>query len=179
MFFRDLWQFLILELLILVERQIDERKRIEAKLEEASREPGRKQIIADFKSLLSSFPEAMSSMQSQLGKYKEAAADIHSLQADVQSLSNILDRKAKECKNLSVISAEQVAEMRKLQAMVQDLKDSDVEMKLILEIYRHEFTDSRDIMEARDSEYKAFESFVSTISSVLGGSFDCFKCNLC
>ncbi|GMI74091.1 REDUCED DORMANCY 4, histone mono-ubiquitination 1 [Hibiscus trionum] len=137
-------------------RQIDERKRIEAKLEEASREPGRKQIIADFKSLLSSFPEAMSSMQSQLGKYKEAAADIHSLRADVQSLSNILDRKAKECKNLSVRSAEQVAEMRKLQAMVQDLKDSDVEMKLILEMYRHEFTDSRDIMEARDSEYKAW-----------------------
>ncbi|GMJ13549.1 REDUCED DORMANCY 4, histone mono-ubiquitination 1 [Hibiscus trionum] len=138
-----------------IERQIDERKRVEAKLEEASREPGRKQIIADFKSLLSSFPEAMSSMQSQLVKYKEATADIHSLRADVQSLSNILDRKAKECKNLSVRYDEQVAEMRKLQAMVQDLKDSDVEMKLILEMYRHEFTYSRDIMEARDSEYKA------------------------
>lgn len=54
---------------------------------------GRKEIIADFKSLLSSFPEAMSSMQSQLGNYKVAAVDIHSLQADVQSLSSISDRK--------------------------------------------------------------------------------------
>ncbi|KAK8630388.1 hypothetical protein V6N13_079184 [Hibiscus sabdariffa] len=149
-----------------IERQIDERKRIEAKLEEASREPGRKEIIADFKSLLSSFPEAMSSMQSQLGKYKEDAADIHSLRADVQSLSNILDRKAKECENLSVRSAEQVAEMHKLQAMVQDLKDSDVEMKLILEMYRREFTDSRDILEARDSEFKAW-AHVQSLKSCL------------
>ncbi|XVF33573.1 hypothetical protein REPUB_Repub17cG0180000 [Reevesia pubescens] len=139
-----------------IQRQIDERKRIEAKLEEASREPGREEIIAEFKSLLSSFPEQMSSMQSQLGKYKEAAVDIHSLRADVQSLSSILDRKAKECENLSVRSADQVAEINKLKAMVQDLKDSDVELKLILEMYRRESTDSRDILEARDSEYKAW-----------------------
>ncbi|KAH1080811.1 hypothetical protein J1N35_020572 [Gossypium stocksii] len=139
-----------------IQRQIDERKRIEAKLEEESREPGRKEIIAEFKSLLSSFPEEMSLMQSQLGKYKEAAVDIHSLRADVQSLSTTLDRKAKECENLSVRSVEQVAETNKLQAMVQELKDTDVELKLIFDMYRHEFTDSRDVLEARDSEYKAW-----------------------
>ncbi|XVE76891.1 hypothetical protein DITRI_Ditri13aG0016800 [Diplodiscus trichospermus] len=149
-----------------IRRQVDERKRIEAKLEEASREPGRKHIIAEFKNLLSSFPEEMSSMQSQLGKYKEAAEDIHSLRADVQSLSSILDRKAKDCKNLSVRSADQVAEMHKLQAMVQDLKDSDMELKLILEMYRHELTDSRDILEARDSEYKAW-AHVQSLKSCL------------
>lgn len=54
---------------------------------------GRKQIIAEFKSLLSSFPDEMGSMQSQLSKYKESASDIHSLRADVQSISSILDRK--------------------------------------------------------------------------------------
>ncbi|XP_021279613.1 E3 ubiquitin-protein ligase BRE1-like 1 isoform X1 [Herrania umbratica] len=149
-----------------IQRQIEERKRIEAKLEEASREPGRKEIIAEFKSLLSSFPEEMSSMQSQLGKYKEAAVDIHSLRADVQSLSSILDRKVRECENLSVKSADQVAEMHKLQAMVQDLKDSDVELKLILEMYRREFTDSRDVLEARDSEYKAWAHVQSLKSSL-------------
>ncbi|OMP00714.1 Zinc finger, RING-type [Corchorus olitorius] len=149
-----------------IQRQIDERKRIEAKLEEASIEPGRKEIIAEFKSLLSSFPEEMSSMQSQLGKYKEAAVDIHSLRADVQSLSSILDRKAKECESLSVRSADQVSEMHKLQAMVQDLKDSDEELKLILEMYRRESTDSRDVLEARDSEYKAWAHVQSLKSSL-------------
>ncbi|KAA3471488.1 E3 ubiquitin-protein ligase BRE1-like 1 isoform X1 [Gossypium australe] len=149
-----------------IQRQVDERKRLEAKLEEASREPGRAEIIADFKSLLSSFPEAMSSMQSQLGKYKEAAVDIHSLRADVQSLSSILDRKAKEIENLSVRSTDQVTQMHKLQAMVQDLKDSDGELKLILEMYRREFTDSSDILEARDSEFKAW-AHVQSLKSCL------------
>nr|KJB22302.1 hypothetical protein B456_004G039600 [Gossypium raimondii] len=149
-----------------IQRQVDERKRIEAKLEEASREPGRTEIIADFKSLLSSFPEAMSSMQSQLGKYKEAAVDIHSLRADVLSLSSILDRKAKEIENLSVRSTDQVTQMHKLQAMVQDLKDSDGELKLILEMYRREFTDSSYILEARDSEFKAW-AHVQSLKSCL------------
>ncbi|XP_039043639.1 uncharacterized protein LOC120182856 isoform X2 [Hibiscus syriacus] len=88
----------------------------------------------------------------KLGKYKEVVVDIHSLFADVQSLSTTLYRKVKECENLSVRSTEQVAEINKLQAMVQDLKDSDVELKLklIWDIYRHEFTDLRD--KARHSD---------------------------
>ena len=54
---------------------------------------GRKEIIAEFKVLVSSFPEDMGRMQTQLSKYKEAASDVHSLRADVQSLSIVLDRK--------------------------------------------------------------------------------------
>ncbi|MBA0646321.1 hypothetical protein Goklo_014294 [Gossypium klotzschianum] len=139
-----------------IQQKFDEIKGIKVKLEEVSREPGRKEIVADFKSLLSSFPEAMSSMQSQLGNFKEAAVDIHSLQADVQSLSSISDRKMKEYENLSIRSADQVAEIHKLQAMVQDLKKSDAELKLILEMHRRELTDLRDVLEVRDSEYKAW-----------------------
>lgn len=59
--------------------------------------PGRKEIIAEFKALVSSFPQEMTTMQSQLRIYKEAAADAHSLRADVQSLSSILDRKVGPC----------------------------------------------------------------------------------
>lgn len=54
---------------------------------------GRKEIISEFKTLVSSFPEEMGSMQNQLRKYKETAANVHSLRADVQSLSNILNQK--------------------------------------------------------------------------------------
>ncbi|XP_022765542.1 E3 ubiquitin-protein ligase BRE1-like 1 [Durio zibethinus] len=61
-----------------IECQIDERKKIEAKLEEASREPDRKMYESN--------------------KYKEVAMDIHSIQADVQSLSSILDRKVQDLK---------------------------------------------------------------------------------
>ncbi|XP_065624342.1 E3 ubiquitin-protein ligase BRE1-like 1 isoform X1 [Quercus suber] len=154
------------DLRVEIQKQIEERNRLESKLEEASREPGRKEIIAEFRNLVSSFPEEMSTMQSELSKYKEAASDVHSLRADVQSVSGILERKVKEFETLSARSADQVAEMKKLQAVVQDLKESDLELKLILEMYRRESTDSRDVIEAKDLEYKAW-AHVQTLKSSL------------
>ncbi|OIS98648.1 e3 ubiquitin-protein ligase bre1-like 1 [Nicotiana attenuata] len=126
-----------------IQKHMQERSMIEAKLEEASREPGRKEIIAEFKNLVSSFPETMGSMQNQLSNYKETASDVHSLRADVQSLSSILDRKSKELERLSAKSASQVTEMLKLQAMVNDLKESDMQLKLIWEMYKRESAFSR------------------------------------
>ncbi|CAN6566589.1 unnamed protein product [Malus baccata var. baccata] len=149
-----------------IQKQIEERKMIEAKLEEASREPGRKEIIKEFKALVSSFPEKMGTMQDQLRKYKEAASDFHSLKADVQSLSSILDRKVKECETLSARSKDQDAEIQKLNVVVQDLKESESELNLILEMYRRELTDSRDVLEARDSECKAWAHVESLKSSL-------------
>lgn len=154
------------DLEIEIQKQIEERNMIESKLKEASREPGRKEIIAKFKTLVSSFPGKMSVMQSELSKHKEAASDVHSLRADVQSLCSIFERKVKECETLSARSADQVAEKQKLQAVVQDLRESDRELRLILEMYRRESTDSRDVVEARDSEYKAW-AHVQTLKSSL------------
>lgn len=54
---------------------------------------GRREIITDFKALLATFPEEMEMMQSQLSKFKEDAVDIHSLRAEVQSLTSILNGK--------------------------------------------------------------------------------------
>lgn len=149
-----------------IQKQINERNMLESKLEEASRGPGRREIIAEFKSLVSSFPEDMGSMQSELSKYKEAASEVHSLRADVHSLSTVLERKAQELQVLSSRSADQVAEMQKLQAMVCDLKDSDTELNLILEMYQRESTDSRDVLEARNSDYKAWAHVQSLTSSL-------------
>lgn len=53
---------------------------------------GRQEIVNDFRALVSSFPEEMGAMQSELSKYKEAALNIHSLRADVQCFSRALDR---------------------------------------------------------------------------------------
>ncbi|WJX75960.1 ubiquitin-like modifier hub1 [Trifolium repens] len=139
-----------------IQKAIEQRNVIENRLKEEAREPGRKEIIAEFKSLLSSFPEEMGSMQSQLTKCKESASDLHSLRADVHSISSILDQKVKECDALSVRSAGQLAEINRLLAVVQDLRVTEDEMKLILQMYRHETIDSRDTMEAREAEYRAW-----------------------
>ncbi|CAJ1780003.1 unnamed protein product [Sphenostylis stenocarpa] len=156
-----------------IQKKIEERNMIENKLKEEAREPGpdppspycirhailslcgfimcdtfalasgRKQIIAEFKSLVSSFPEEMGSMQSQLRKYKESASDIHSLRADVQSISSILDRKVKECDAFSAQSADQLAEIKRLLGVFQGLKESEMDLKLMLEMFRRESIDSR------------------------------------
>ncbi|XP_050385967.1 E3 ubiquitin-protein ligase BRE1-like 1 [Argentina anserina] len=156
----------ITDLGIEIQKQIDERKKIELRLEEASREPGRKEVLEEFKALVSSFPEQMGTMQGQLRKYKEAASDFHYLQADVQSLSSILDRKVKECETFSARSSDQLAEIQQLKAVVQDLKDTDSELKLFLAMYKHELSDPRDVMEARDLECKAWAHVESLKSSL-------------
>ncbi|PIA50300.1 hypothetical protein AQUCO_01300798v1 [Aquilegia coerulea] len=150
----------------LIQKQIDDRNMLEAKLEEASREPGRKEIITEFKALVSSFPKKMSIMQNQLSNYKEAASEVHSLRAEVQSLSNILTKKLKELELLSGRCASQSAEIQKLKAMAHDLRDSDQELKLFLEMYQRESTESRELMEARDSEYHAWAHVQSLKSSL-------------
>ncbi|MED6120827.1 ubiquitin-like modifier hub1, partial [Stylosanthes scabra] len=149
-----------------IQKKIDERNVIENKLHEEAREPGRNQVIGEFKSLLSSFPEEMESMQSQLSKYKESASDIHSLRADVQSISNILDRKIKECDAFTVRAAGQTAEIKRLLAVVEELRESERDLKLILAMFRRESIDSRDMMEARETEYRAWANVQSLKSSL-------------
>ncbi|XP_074272824.1 E3 ubiquitin-protein ligase BRE1-like 1 [Silene latifolia] len=139
-----------------IRRLKDQRKRIEAMLQEASREPGRKEIISNFREFVSSFPEDMSSMQSNLRKYKDTASDVHSLRAELQSFLNIHGRKAKELVTLSSRSVDQDAEMRSLQAVVADLKETDSELKLFAEMFRRESVLPRNLSEARDKEYQAW-----------------------
>ncbi|XP_010544588.1 PREDICTED: E3 ubiquitin-protein ligase BRE1-like 1 [Tarenaya hassleriana] len=149
-----------------LEKQLDEKKQITTKLEEIPGDRGRKEIFADMKALISSFPEEMSSMQSQLDNYKRTAGGIHSLRADVQSLTGILDRKMKECEVLSVRSSDKASQIDDLKATVHDLRDSHEELKLFLDMYRRESTDSRDIAEAKDQEYKAW-AHVQSLTSYL------------
>nr|XP_010933635.2 LOW QUALITY PROTEIN: E3 ubiquitin-protein ligase BRE1-like 1 [Elaeis guineensis] len=139
-----------------LQKLAEERILLETKLEEASREPGRKKIIAEFKALVSSLPKDMGIMQSELSKYKEAASELHSLRGEVQSLSSRLRRKENELESLSDRSANQLSEVNKLQTVVQDLRQTNQELKLFLEMYRREFTDSREVIESRDMEYKAW-----------------------
>ncbi|KAK7256480.1 hypothetical protein RIF29_29931 [Crotalaria pallida] len=158
-----------------IQKKIDERNVIENKLEVEAREPGRKQIISEFKSLVSSFPKEMESMETQLSKYKESASDIHSLHADVQSTASIVERKVKECDALSVRSAGQLAEINRLLAAVEHLRRIEREDKLFLEAYRFESIgiDSRDVLEAREAEYRAW-----AVVQILTSSLDEHKLEL-
>ncbi|XP_011621166.1 E3 ubiquitin-protein ligase BRE1-like 1 [Amborella trichopoda] len=149
-----------------LKKQVDEKNLLECKLAAAAKEPGRKEIIAEFKVMVSSLNKEMGVMQDQMSKYKEAAMEVHSLRAIVQSLSNRLERKTNAIKTLSIGSTEQTSEIQKLQAVVQDLKESEQELKLILEMYGRESTDPREVVEARNMEYKAW-AHVQSLKSAL------------
>ncbi|XP_019082403.1 PREDICTED: E3 ubiquitin-protein ligase BRE1-like 1 isoform X1 [Camelina sativa] len=149
-----------------IQKQLDEKNRIKTRLGNITRERGRKEIFADMKALISSFPEEMSSMRSQLDNYKETAGGIHSLRADVQSLSGVLCRKTRECEALHLRSADYASQLGDLNATVRDLKNSHEELKLFLEMYKRESTDPRDIAEAKEREYRAWAHVQSVKSSL-------------
>ncbi|XP_008803814.1 E3 ubiquitin-protein ligase BRE1-like 1 isoform X1 [Phoenix dactylifera] len=149
-----------------LQRLAEERIVLETKLEEALREPGRKKIIAEFKALVSSLPKDMGIMQSELSKCKEAASELHSFRAEVQSLSSMLQRKEAELESISDRYANQLSEVKKLQSTVRDLRQANQELKLFLEMYRRESTDSREVIESRDMEYKSWALVQSLKSSL-------------
>ncbi|CAN7138347.1 unnamed protein product [Brassica rapa subsp. narinosa] len=149
-----------------IQKQVDYKSRIKTRLENISKERGRKEIFADMKALVASFPGEMSSMRSQLENYKETAGGIHSLRADVQSLSGVLCRKTKECEALQLRSADYASQLHDLNATVGDLKNSHEELKLFLDMYKRESTDPRDIAEAKEQEYRAWARVQSLKSSL-------------
>ncbi|CAI9101302.1 OLC1v1038595C1 [Oldenlandia corymbosa var. corymbosa] len=149
-----------------IQKCVFEKNQMEAKLEHTSREPGRKEVIAELKTLVASFPKEMGRMQSQLSSYKETAKDIHALRADVRSLYGILEDKARNMEKLSARSTEQAADILKLQALIHDLKESDAELKLFLQMYNRESVCSRDVLDARDLEYKAWANVQSLKTSL-------------
>lgn len=53
---------------------------------------GRKNVIAQFKELVASFPKKMESMQNELSKSKESTSEIHCLRAQLKFLSSMLGR---------------------------------------------------------------------------------------
>ncbi|THU73259.1 hypothetical protein C4D60_Mb04t20910 [Musa balbisiana] len=156
----------IAELEQILQKLANERVLLETKFEEATREPSRKEIIHEFKALVSSLPKDMGIMQSEIDKNKVAAVELNSLRAEVQSLSSMLHRKENEIKSLSGNSAHQLSEIKKLHSVLHDLRESNQESMLFIEMYKRESTDSRDVIESKDNEYKTWALVQSLKSSL-------------
>ncbi|KAL0913008.1 hypothetical protein M5K25_016437 [Dendrobium thyrsiflorum] len=152
----ELSELRIAELEQELQKYTQDQNLLEAKLEEALREPGRENILAEFKELVSSFPKEMGAMQNELSKSKESTSEIHCLRSQLQSLSGILGREVREFQSLSDKFASQLSEIERLHLVVGDLRESEQMLRLILEMYRRESTDSRNVLESRDMEYKAW-----------------------
>ncbi|XP_044954255.1 E3 ubiquitin-protein ligase BRE1-like 1 isoform X2 [Hordeum vulgare subsp. vulgare] len=125
---------------------VDEKNMLAMKLEESSREPDRNQIISEFKALVSSLPGEMGAMQTELSKYKDDASELHSLRAEVRSISDILARN-EHAINKSLCKSSRAG------SEVCELRQTNCELKLFVEMYKRESTDSRDVLESKYGEY--------------------------
>lgn len=148
---------------------VDEKNMLAVKLEETLREPGRNQIISEFKALVSSLPREMGAMQTELSKYKDDASELHSLRAELHSLSDILTRKEHAINESLCRSARAGSEIRDLQSRVCELRQTNCELKLFVEMYKRESTDSRDVLESKDREYCEW-AYVQSLKSSLDES---------
>ncbi|KAH7315051.1 hypothetical protein KP509_21G031900 [Ceratopteris richardii] len=130
---------------------------LEARLETESLSSETKDEVAEYKVIVSTLHKEMRMMQQQLNQHKEAAMGSFSLRAEVQSLNAILDRKSKECNILAEKVANQSAEVNALKdEVVRFLRESEQELKLILEMYGRESTDSREARELKQAECRAW-----------------------
>ncbi|PKA64153.1 E3 ubiquitin-protein ligase BRE1-like 1 [Apostasia shenzhenica] len=130
-----------------LQKLVHDYSQMEKKLEEALTVPGQSVIIADFKVLVLSLPKEIGVLQNELCKYKESSAEIHCLRAQLQYLSG------------------------QLVMQIRDLRQSEEELKLIMEMYMRESTESSDVVESRNMEYRAW-ACVRTVESSLD------ECNL-
>ncbi|AQK81188.1 E3 ubiquitin-protein ligase BRE1-like 1 isoform X2 [Zea mays] len=134
-----------------VQKLCNEKNMLVLKLEGALREPGRNQVISEFKALVSSLPREMGAVQTELSKHKDASLQLHSLRAEVHSLSSIRTRKEQEIEETSR-SAHAGSDISQLQSLVHELRENTQELKLFVELYKHDSADSRQLMESRDRE---------------------------
>ncbi|GJN03216.1 hypothetical protein PR202_ga20633 [Eleusine coracana subsp. coracana] len=103
----------------------NEKNMLVLKLEEASREPGRNKVISEFRALVSSIPREMGAMQRELSRHKDASLDLHSLRAEVHSLSSILTRKLMKSRD------RELSEWARVHVLKFSLDESKLEQRVI------------------------------------------------
>ncbi|MCO5560588.1 hypothetical protein L7F22_014203 [Adiantum nelumboides] len=128
-----------------LEKCLSDTSTLEEKLERESLSSEAKDEVAEYKVMVSTLHKEMRMMQQQLNQHKEAALGSYSLRAEVQSLHTVLDRKTRECKNLADKVASQSMEVNTLKDEVRLLRESEQELKLILEMFGRESIDSRAV----------------------------------
>ncbi|KAI5061234.1 hypothetical protein GOP47_0023739 [Adiantum capillus-veneris] len=139
-----------------LEKCLSDTTALEAKLEKESLSSEAKDEVAENKVMVSTLHKEMRMMQQQLNQHKEAALGSYALRAEVQSLNAVLDRKTRECKNLADKVASQSVEVNAFKDEVRLLRESEHELKLILEMYGRESIDSREARELKQAECRAW-----------------------
>ncbi|XP_026426020.1 E3 ubiquitin-protein ligase BRE1-like 2 [Papaver somniferum] len=143
------------ELQIQLQKCIIERNDIEIKLEEAEQDSGKKDIKDEFRVMASALSKEMDMMEAQLNRWKDTAHEALSLREEAYSLKALLSAKTAEHESLSESCAEQMAEIKSLKALIENLQKEKQELQIFLDMHGQECFDKRDLLEIKESERRA------------------------
>ncbi|KAB2069278.1 hypothetical protein ES319_A08G086600v1 [Gossypium barbadense] len=143
------------ELELQLQKCIIERNDLEIKMEEAIQDAGRNDIKAEIRVMASALSKEMGMMEAQLNRWKETAHEAISLHEEAQALKALLSDKTNLQKHLAEECAEQIAEIKSLNDMIEKMQKEKLELQIFLDMYGQEGYDNRDVMEIRESENRA------------------------
>ncbi|MBA0610546.1 hypothetical protein Godav_011373 [Gossypium davidsonii] len=143
------------ELELQLQKCIIERNDLEIKMEEAIQDAGRNDIKAEIRVMASALSKEMGMMEAQLNRWKETAHEAISLHEEAQALKALLSDKTNLQKRLAEECAEQIAEIKSLNDMIEKLQKEKLELQIFLDMYGQEGYDNRDVMEIRESKNRA------------------------
>lgn len=143
------------ELQIQLQKCIIERNDIEIKLEEAEQDSGKKDIKDEFRVMASALSKEMDMMEAQLNRWKDTAHEALSLREEAYSLKALLSAKTAEHESLSESCAEQMAEIKSLKALIENLQKEKQELQIFLDMHGQECFDKRDLLEIKETERRA------------------------
>uniref|UniRef100_A0A1J3GFQ3 E3 ubiquitin protein ligase n=1 Tax=Noccaea caerulescens TaxID=107243 RepID=A0A1J3GFQ3_NOCCA len=134
---------------------IVEKNGLELETEEAIQDSERQDIKREFIAMASTLSKEMEMMEAQLKRWKDTAHDALYLREQAQSLRVSLSNKADEQKRLEDKCAEQMAEIKSLEALIEKLLKERSELQNLASIYTRECHDERGLEEIKESQRKA------------------------
>lgn len=151
----DVAESRIQELELKLQKCMIEKNDLEIKMEETVQDLGRKDIKGEFHVMGSALSKEVGMMESQLNRWKETAHEALSLQEKADSLKALLMTKEAEEKSLADKCDTQMAEIKSLKALIENLQNEKMELQIFLDMCGQEKFDSRDVNEIKESERKA------------------------
>ncbi|KAH7415191.1 hypothetical protein KP509_14G031800 [Ceratopteris richardii] len=134
---------------------ISKRSNLSVRLDEMSHALDRQDEVAEFKVMISTLEKEMGMMQQQLDKYREASCRAEVLRMEAESKSFSIESKTMECKAYSEKLINQLSEVKSLREEARILRENEQELKLILDMYGSESTDTRSLTELKEAECSA------------------------
>ncbi|KFK38684.1 hypothetical protein AALP_AA3G147100 [Arabis alpina] len=134
---------------------IVETNGLELETEEAIQDSERQDIKGEFITMASTLSKEMQMMEAQLKQWKDTANDALYLREQAQSLRVSLSNKADEQKGLEDKCAQQMAEIKSLKALIEELLKEKLELQNLASICTRDSNDERGLAEIMESQRKA------------------------